>query len=429
MLAAGFGLSGAALAIIDSNPQLKGLNHVHVLLPFGLAAAGAVAHGSISGYMNIAQPGASSSRLKFLLLSLLFAGAMAILILAVTGLASPATVRLHVDHQSMTALLIYSTLLPCAHLSWLTAAQDRRVPGLTSAFLVPVLSTTLLALTVSGQPGRKLFAALTLVVCGIAFSAARERGVPVVFAVALAALGSIEVSQALTDITGHNADAAGSFFSQLLVGLVAIFDGFVLSNAIARYTRLREACAAFYERAAELAPSRPDVVADELEEFESTILASGRLGRSHSLAGEKAEAARDSPLRPQWSQVELTLADSVSRYEWLVLVLGGTGVIVSLYAFAFGSTSLVTLALRAFSTAVVIGIMFAIQDYDRNRPEQILEVLLVLRRRFGFEISDDTAFGRERTDRKAQGQLSALLGAGLGLLTVAAIVSIIINVR
>jgi len=427
LLAAGFGLSGAALAIIDSNPLLTSLGHARALLPFALAAAGALAYGSVSGYMNISQTDSGSSRLYFLTLALLMAGGVAVVLLLGIGVVSASAAAPRFAHNSALPLLIYAALLPCAHLCWLTAVQDRRVPGLTSAFLVPVIATTVLALTVSGEPGRKLFAALTLVVCGVAFSAARERGIPVVFAVSLAALGSIEVSQSLAYVNAHSADAAGSFFSQLLVGLVAIFDGFVLSNAIGRYARLREVCARFYERAAMLLPYDANSVTEDLDTLDSAVLASGKHGRMRALDAQPRKAG--SLLVPEWSQVDLALADNVSRYEWLVLILGSGGVIVSLYAFALTSTSLLTLILRAFATAVVIGVLFAIQDYDRNRPEQVLEVLLLLRRSYDLPVRENSALSVEIEGRKQIARSSMWMGAGLGVLTAAVIASIAVNIH
>ncbi|HUJ82472.1 MAG TPA: hypothetical protein VLW83_11365 [Candidatus Acidoferrales bacterium] len=428
LLAGGFGLAGAALAIVNSNPQLSIINSAHGALPFFLAGLGAVTYGTVSAFVNIVEPGSGSSKLGFLTLSLLMAGVISVCILVVIGFTTRISVTPNIHADDVVPLLLYSALLPCAHLSWLTAVQDRRIPGFTSAFLVPVIATTILAVTVSGEPGRKLYATLTLVVCGIAFSVTREKGIPVVSAVALAALGSIEVSQSLADLNGQNFDSAGSFFSQILIGLVAIFDGFVLSNAIARYSRLLNACSAFYSKAAEMPAENSRASSEEVEALDRLIIRNSALGRQHRAGDVPKAATATRSLRREWSEVDIALCDSVSRYEWLVLVLGSSGVIVTLHAFAYGSQSVLTAVLRAFSTAVVVGVLFAVQDYDRNRPEKIVDVLRLLHQRNGIPISRGSPLAIKPPSRGSR-SAAILSNAGLAALILAVIVSIGLNIQ
>ena len=428
LLAGGFGFAGAMLAILGRASGGNPLGDIGKFYPFLLAALGALAYGAVSAFMNITAPDErGGGRLGFLLFALVVGGLSCLAVLGVMAVIDTGLVMPHYEPKRVWALLLYSALLPVAHLSWLTAVQNKRIPGFTATFLVPVLATIVLAIAGFGQVGPEILSALLLVLCGIVFSTARGTGIPVAFAVTLAALGSIQVSEALpAGSPDQLIDVSG--FSEILVGLVAIFGGFVLTNAISRYRRLQEACAGFYLHAAFLLPGDPQGISQELNALDGHVLHSGTRQAQLTIARNRAELdLQNGNLTREWVWVNLALGNGVSRYEWLVLMLGGSGVILSLHFMGIGQSSPLVLVLRAVATAVVVGVLFAIRDYDHNRPDRTMDVLHSLRQHFGLPIPPDSPLANELRER--QEERDTWPSKVLLLLVIGGIISIILTAR
>lgn len=154
----------------------------------------------------------------------------------------PDLVTLHAEGHRPWALIAYAVLLPLAHPSWMTAVREPKVPAFSAAFLVPVLSTGLPTLAVTGVAKPEVPSALVLVLCGIIFSSAREKGLPMGYAVTLAFLASVQVSQVLAVQVSAQVNHEIYTVSELMATIVAVFAGFVLSNAIQRNSALQGSC-------------------------------------------------------------------------------------------------------------------------------------------------------------------------------------------
>jgi drug/metabolite transporter (DMT)-like permease len=420
LLAAGFGFAGAALAILNGThgPALR--TAMASSLPYALAALGAMAYGSMSAYMSVTVPPQEGSRgVHFFLIALCAGGLGCLVVLALIAAVQPQLLQLQLTGGRGLSLLIYAILHPLSHFCWLTAIQDRRLPGFASAFLVPVGATSVLALAAHTDVGPQIFAALTLVLSGILFSSIRDRGVPVAYAIILAATGSLQISFALP-VLSAGADEV-NHLTDVLVGLVGIVGGFILTNSIARYTNLQRACEAFYARVGALrAVPDADALAD-LEAMEQRVLHSARL---HTDRRPPPRPANSHPaLAREWAQVDLTLASRVSPYEWLVLTLGATGVIFALHMTA-ASPALTVNLVRAIATAVVVGLLFAVRDYDLNRPGRVVDNLRILRSSFNLPPPNDGVVARWFPPRSSTVDW---LAVALVLLVFASTVSLALN--
>ncbi|GIH06584.1 hypothetical protein Rhe02_46510 [Rhizocola hellebori] len=426
LMAAAFGFAGAALAILNNSetgPLASGLASP---LPFALAALGAIAYGAMSAFMNATAPRQEGPRgVQFFLVALCFGGIACGLTFGAVALVSPESLTFHPSRGHLEALVVYALLHPFSHLCWLTAIQDRRIPGFTSTFLVPVFSTVVLAVAAHGLIGPRIVAALTLVLCGILFSAVRDRGVPVVFATTLAGTGSLLVSVSLPYPTGGDEMFSAT---DILVGLFAIFGGFVLTNSIARYANLQQACEAFYSRARSLidgGTTQREVVVDNLDRLDRRVIASARLDQEPAEQGPVARPL--SGLSREWARVDLALSSRVSPYEWLVLLLGASGVVLAMHSAAMGDQRLTMSLVRALVTAVVVGLLFAVRDYDLNRPNRVVSNLTTLHHHFDVPISADSTLAvTVDNQRERQIDWTAL---ALVFLVAASIVSVILNLQ
>jgi drug/metabolite transporter (DMT)-like permease len=375
-LAASFGFAGAGLAIAAGVGVLGTSDHA-ASYPYFLALLGAFTYGGTSGVISIRHPPGRPDSFSIFVVALLLGGIVAGLILLALLLVHPDLVTLHLQGHHAWALLAYSLLLPLAHISWMSAVRDPDVPTFSAAFLIPVISTGILALVVSGQAKPEVLSALVLVLCGITFSSARERGMPVGYAVSLAFLASIQVSQVLANVVSKQLDNQIFSISELMAAIVAVFAGFVLSNAIQRYGALQESCARFYASAAKISPSGQAGVQAELDRLDDLVI-----------NDRPALTQGDPRLLDQWAEVELAVGNGVSNYEWLVLFGGAAGLLVALHVYAIDSTSAVIIALRAFAVALIVGILFAIRDYDRHRPRRLCGLLTSFRHRYSMPIAE-----------------------------------------
>jgi drug/metabolite transporter (DMT)-like permease len=413
-LAAGFGFAGAGLAIAAGVGVHGASDHVEVY-PFLLAALAALTYGGASSAISIRHPITRSDSLTFFVTTLMLGGAVATMILAFLALFRSDLVVLHLSGHHAWALLAYSLLLPLAHISWMSALRDPKIPTFSSAFLIPVISTGILTLVVTGAGKPQVLSALVLVLCGITFSTARERGLPVGFAVALAFLASIQVSQVLADVVSKQLNNEIFSISELTAAIVAVFAGFVLSNAIQRDGALQESCARFYAGVAGLGGSLgPPSLQSELDRLDDLVI-----------NGRDVSANVDPRLRDQWAEVDLAMGNRVSDYEWLVLLGGAGGLLIALHVYAIDSTAETIIALRAFAVSLIVGILFAIRDYDRHRPRRLCRLLRIFRRRYdiGVEPGSPLAIGSSYWTEEAP----LAVRIGLGALIVVAVGAISLN--
>jgi drug/metabolite transporter (DMT)-like permease len=374
-LAAGFGFAGAGLAIASGVGVHSASDQVEVY-PFLLATLGALTYGGVSAAIRLRHPSGNPESFSIFVVALLVGGIVALLILGTIAIVDSGLVIPHLTGQHPWALLAYALLLPLAHISWMSAVRDPKMPTFSAAFLIPVISTGILTLVVTGVAKPEVLSALVLVLCGITFSSARERGLPVGYAVALAFLASIQVSQVLAGVVSKQLNNEIFSISELMAAIVAVFAGFVLSNAIQRDGALQEACARFYARAADLAGSTSvSALQTELDRMDDLVI------------NDRGSAAGgDHRLIDQWAAVELAAGNGVSAYEWLVLLGGAGGLLIALHCYAIDTTSGPVLVLRAFAVALIVGILFAIRDYDRHRPRRLCGLLASFRRRYEIPI-------------------------------------------
>jgi len=382
-LAAGFGFAGAGLAIAAGSTISSPLKDVGIY-PFLLAALGALVYGAASGGIRLRHPTEEKDDLLFFAGALLVGGTVAALVLVGLSLFEPQLVVLRVSGNHLWALLVYALLLPVGHLSWMIAAGDRRLPAFPTAFLVPVISTGLLTLVVSGVANPEILSALVLVLCGVTFASAAERGVPVGYAVTLAVLSSIQISQLLAGQISAEIDVQTDVISQLLVAIVAIFAGFVLASAIERNGALHSACSRFYAKAWSLMDTaEPGEIRLELDRLDATVIHGS--DKPDEFAIQRGPVAQ-SYFATEWADVEVAVSNRVSAYEWVVLLVGAGSLILALQAYAVQSTSTVTVILRALGVSLVVGILFAIRDYDRHRPQHLCDLLTLFRKRYGIAV-------------------------------------------
>lgn len=418
-LAAGFGFAGAGLAIA-AGAGADVIPSDTELYPFLLAGLGAITYGGASGLVRLLHPrDRELEGAQVMVLALLFAGVVASVLLVALAIANSGLVTLDLsDHRPWT-LLVYAALYPVAHLSWMAAVRDRRVPAFSSAFLVPVASTAILTLVLTGQASTEILSALVLVMCGITFANAPERGVPVGYAVGLALLASIQISQVLAGRIGGEVNTQTFSIAELIAAIIAVFAGFVLSNAIQRNAALQRACNRFYAHAAFLAREcSTERVTAHLDVLDCTVIHGATAARP-----VPPGALDNAEFAPQWAEVEVARGNRVSGYEWLVLFVGGGSLVIALHAYAVNSTAAFTVILRALGVALIVGILFAVRDYDRHRPERLCELLSSIRVRYGFpiEVGSPLANGVESWASAAPRSLRFSL-ATLVLVAVGAIV-------
>jgi drug/metabolite transporter (DMT)-like permease len=420
VLAAGFGFAGAAVAItagVDVNVISRAELH-----PYLLAALGALVYGGASGAIRIRHTVEREDSFALFAVALLFAGLVAAILILMLSVAQPELVALDLEAHGPWALLAYAALLPLAHLSWMTAIRDSRVPAFSAAFLVPVLSTGILTAVVAGTAEPEILSALVLVLCGIAFSSVRDKGVPVGYAVGLALLSSIQVSQILADNKESILDVATGTLSEVIAAITAIFAGFVLSNAIQRSGALHGACSRFYAKAAAVARANPQhPVVDELDRMDATVLH----GVPDAGAEPRGRQIVQDQLASEWADVDVAVGNGVSSYEWLVLLVGGASLIVSLHAYAVDTGSAVLILLRAFAVALVVGILFAVRDYDRHRPQRLSGLLVSFRGRYGFPLSPGSPLAESQSYWARP--IATPIRLGLALLVVVAVAAVVVN--
>jgi hypothetical protein len=447
VLALAFGFAGAALAIATAHPGSK--HGADQFRPFILAGIGAIVYGSVSAYMRLYDKRHGQAQTAHLLLLALFAGGTVTwLSIGFLAVDHPAWIVVHGSLRRDTALLTYALLLPVAHLSWLTAVRNPRVPSFPAAYVIPVAGTAVLALAVGGHPPPATLSALVLVLCGVAFANSGRTAIPVGFAVTLSFLASIQLSQGLMGKIHGEVDAEIGQILLILVGLVAIFGGFVLTNAIHRYDTLQHCCASFYGKLAGDHALPPDVRTSALDRLDALVLeadgsqlAVAEEPASHEaltidaanilelpLADVPDEALQARRLFPEeWANVDVALANRVSGYEWLVLLLGSAGLVTGLHLYAVNSKSAATILVRAFTIALIAGVVFTIRDYDRHRPERMVTVLRELRRGFGLAVDQGCplALARQQQDR---GGIAPWELVGLVILIGAALLAIAVNI-
>lgn len=419
-LAAGFGFAGAGLAISAGTGVDLGQSGEE-LGPFVLAALGALVYGGISGAISLRHPVRREDSLALFTAALLLAGVISLVLIGALAVVHSNLVQLELGGSRLWALVAYAALLPVAHLSWMTAVRDPRVPAFSAAFLVPVISTGVLTFAFTGVAKPEILSALVLVLCGIIFANVRERGVPVGYAVGLAFLSSIQVSQILAvEVPGKASDVTGTL-SQLLAAVTAIFAGFILSNAIQRNGALHTACSRFYAKAATLSRGASwDLVVGELDMLDCTVI--------HGI-DDFAPVPEPTPVRlegefaSEWADVDVAISNGVSSYEWLVLLVGGGSLIFALHAYAVASHSAVTVVLRALGVALVVGILFTIRDYDRYRPKRLCELLVSFRARYGFPTDSDSplslggSYWSQRNPATIRFGLACLVGVAIVAIT------------
>jgi drug/metabolite transporter (DMT)-like permease len=415
-LAASFGFAGAGLAIV-AGVDVESIAGDTEASPFVLAGLAAITYGATSGAISLRHPTSRSDSLSLFTVALLLGGLVAAAILTYLGLFRPDLVALNVEGGNIWALIAYAALLPVAHLSWMTAVRDSRMPAFSAAFLVPVLSTGILTLVVTGVAKPEVLSALVLVLCGITFSSAREKGVPVGYAVSLAFLASVQISQILAGRVSDQVNVQTDTIGELIATIIAVFAGFVLSNAIQRFGALQRACSRFYERAWRLLEDEPKgALQSELDRLD-TLVIHGDHGPLPRLEGPGEQADN---FAKEWAEVEVAVSNDVSNYEWLVLVVGAGGLLIALHAYAVNSVSVVTVSLRAFAVALIVGILFAIRDYDRHRPHRLCRLLTNLRARYdiaiepGSPLSIGVTYWTEAAPRSVQWGLAALIVVALG---------------
>ena len=378
-LSGAFGLAGAGLAITAGDVSVSGQLEAK---PFIAAGAGALVYGSVTAYTNLRARGPSDEPLGFLLVSLLCGGIACIALILAVAIFNPGSFDIGLTPARVATFLAYATLLPCAHLSWLFAVARATVPSFASAFVVPVLATALLAVVTRGYAGPQILASLTLVLCAIALSVPYRHGVPVAFAITLSALASVLISQTFPQGITAGLDLTANGYQQPLVSLLAILSGFVLSNAIRRYDKLQDFLLAFFVKA-------HAVLGNNVDEFRKEVNVLGRLIiDSTRVPGYQIEPSARSTgsayLIDQWAAVKGALENRISRYEWFVLLLNSASVIFVLHVSSIRSTQLVTLVVRAAATGVVVGVLFAVRDYDLNRPERLPRVFRTLCSQYGL---------------------------------------------
>jgi drug/metabolite transporter (DMT)-like permease len=456
ILAVGFGFAGAAIAITTAHATARPGSSQFT--PFLLAGLGALVYGGVSAYMRLYADETGTYHTQLLALSLLIAGSFSYIAVGILAVAHRAWITPHLTTQRVIPLLAYAALLPLAHLSWLRAVQDSRVPTFPAAYVIPVSGTAVLTLAVVGQASPAILSALVLVLCGIAFSSTSERTVPLRFAVTLGFLASIQVSQGLAGTVHGTADVQTGLLAQLLVALLAIFGGFVLTNAIRRHNTLQICCASFYAKVigdkTGLSTQKRLRALDCLDEF---VLANGRrntyAAERHDSEGADlttdlrevltigaAESTLPQPAQPtkdvlearllfpeEWAQVDVALTNKVSLYEWLVLLLGSSGLIFAGQFYAINSHSPAAIIVRAFMVAVTAGLIFAIRDYDKHRPGHVMTILIALRRGFGVEITSGSPLD-EASKHGVARRVGPWEVIGLTVLVLSALVAIGLNI-
>lgn len=414
-LAAGFGFAGAGLAIASGVGVHSASDHVEVY-PFILATLGALTYGGVSAGIRLRHPSGSPDGFSIFVIALLIGGIVALLLLGSIAIVDSGLVIPNLEGKHPWALLAYAMLLPLAHISWMSAVRDPKMPTFSAAFLIPVISTGILTLVVTGIAKPQVLSALVLVLCGITFSSARERGLPVGYAVALAFLASIQVSQVLAGVVSEQLNNEIFSISELMAAIVAVFAGFVLSNAIQRDGALQEACARFYARAASLIGSTPAAaVRAELDRLDDMVINDHR-----------STVSGDRRLIDQWAAVELAAGNGVSAYEWLVLLGGAGGLLIALHCYAIDTRSGTVLVLRAFAVALIVGILFAIRDYDRHRPRRLCALLTSFRRRYEIPVEPDSPLAVGVSYWTDEAPYAVKIG--LGALIVVAIGAISLNI-
>lgn len=416
-IATGFGAAGAILAILARPTSSSG----HDGIAFGLAAMGALVYGSVSAFttLKVGSVNDRELRAQTIFLALICGGVLALALLGLIALTNPADLIPHATPSRLTSFGIYLLLLPLAHLSWFRALWDKRVPAFPAVFAVPVLATGILALAVSHQASPLVLSSLVLVLTGIAFAEFERAGLtaPVGFAVVFGAIASMLMSQAMYNRIHETLTVNNDIgvMCLVMVSLLAIFSGFILTNAIRRHDSLRDACVLFFDKLANMVRSgqtSPESAMASIGRFEEYITQSGE--RSTGEYEPAPPNVDDSPLASEWAKADLAVSNQTSHYEWLVLLLGSIGFVVAVQFFHSGWLTWSIFSLRAIATGFVIGVLFAIRDYDRHRPERTAELLQHLRLRYSFGSPKDNGdFVRSGREWWMVVFLGLLVGLGL----------------
>lgn len=437
VLAALFGVSGAAIAYSTVTGGEGGTGGA--FWPYISALLGAIAYGLYSSLLRPLPRAGRATELTFS--HFLFMMGIAGLVVTpwIWGWAF-----LKGDYRSSGGAIALSTIPLCVygvgmalgHFSWLRGVSVGRTPlPFFLAYLVPVGGTFILA-AYKGQFSVGLFSALSFVLCGIYFAANCGRVLPVTGTIVIAVGASWQVASRplwqYPETWSREEFALSVSLLQLLAALFGILGGFVLANAIARHKEMQGRLLDVFGRLGELrrllqeeSRARVDQVskivvmntADSamrglverfLDNVEEPLL---RLERD-SVARDGTRATRErielgiSALRLALSHLSGALQDRVSRYEWISI--GVTSFLMLLLVHLVPERSLLLLLVRGALVASLIGIVFAIRDYDLNRPSSLSDLLLVGQWRAGMVSENRPAFlpeflFRVRTGRPLRG--------------------------
>lgn len=389
-----FGFAGACVAFLYS--RLSGVpSHLaeqatgtSAGVSMFLAALGAMTYATVSAFSpnrdlsheTSPQQDKSSS---FFAVSLLIGGTVAALGLALLYAMDWWSLQaISLAPKPSISFVAYAILLPLAHRSWLRVVHDPRIPTFASIYLVPVLATVIMALWLGRELSPGIVSSLALVMCGIAFSIYKTRRIPVTLAVIIGGIASVLTSQSVARLgTTDTAASVGelSLLSQLLVAILAVFGGFVLTNAINRYNMLVLGIGRLYAILPSVPSADRDRASNYLHDVEVRLLHPPSDDGVPSDNGvEPADVQRTEAMA-----LELLMESRVSHYEWLVLLIGAAGLIVALHVSPVADESIATVLLKATATAVTLGVLFAVRDYDLHRPGRLRHVLTRARSRIG----------------------------------------------
>jgi hypothetical protein len=108
------------------------------------------------------------------------------------------------------------------------------------------------------------------------------------------------------------------------------------------------------------------------------------------------------------------------------LTLGTVGLTAADQLYAVDSRSPATILIRAFTIALMVGVVFTIRDYDRHRPIRLAGVLTALRNGFVLPIDEHSPLSKVSRASASQG-LGVWEIMGLVLLVASALVAITLN--
>lgn len=140
---------------------------------------------------------------------------------------------------------------------------------------------------------------------------------------------------------------------------------------------------------------------------------------------QAGQVTLDGSFAAEWADVDVAVSNGVSNYEWLVLLVGGGSLIFALHAYAANSDSAVTILLRALGVALIVGILFAVRDYDRYRPRRLCDLLFSFRSRYGFPVLDPSPLSEGRHYWSQPNP--TVIRVGLACLVAVALLAIVLN--